>query len=77
MLAVKSMCANITREFIVKMEAIVTNNITTISAKGECVEVVHAWIDTPEHANILQMVAFADLKTNVPMHTLVEKTRQK
>ena len=47
MLAVTSLCANIIREVIVKMEAIVTNNITTISAKGECVEAVPAWKDTP------------------------------
>ena len=77
MLAVTSIFANITREAIVKMEAIVRNNITTISAKGECVEVVHAWIDTPEHVNILQIVTFADSKINAPIHTLVKKTRQR
>ena len=77
MLAVTSLCANIIREVIVKMEAIVTNNITTISAKGECVEAVPAWIDTPGHVNILQIVAFADSKINVLMHTLVKKTRQR
>ena len=77
MLAVTSLCANIIREVIVKMEAIVTNNITIISAKGECVEVVPAWIDTPGHVNILQIVAFADSKINALMHTLVEKTRQR
>ena len=70
-------CENIIRGVIAKMVAIVSNNITTISAKVGCVEVVLAWIDTPGHVNSLQIVAFADTKINAPMHTPVEKTRQK
>ena len=56
------------------MDSNMTKPATTISAKSKSVEVEPAQTDTTGHVHILQILAIADTKVNVPMYTLLEKT---
>ena len=69
------MCAITTRQGIVEMEANVTNYNAITSAKTKSVETETAQTNTQKPANILQRIPPAYTKINVPMHTLLAKTK--